>query len=48
LVEQNAYKALSIADRAYVLEQGRIKMEGSAKEIAENPLVQEAYLGAKV
>jgi len=48
LVEQNAYKALSIADRAYVLEQGRIKMEGSAKEIAENPLVREAYLGAKV
>lgn len=48
LVEQNAYKALSIADRAYVLEQGKIKMEGSAKEIAENPLVQEAYLGAKV
>jgi len=48
LVEQNAYKALSIADRAYVLEQGRIRMEGSAKEIAENPLVREAYLGAKV
>jgi len=48
LVEQNAYKALSIADRAYVLEQGRIKMEGPAKEIAENPLVKEAYLGAKV
>ncbi|SHI96782.1 ABC transporter ATP-binding protein [Lutispora thermophila] len=48
LVEQNAYKALSIADRAYVLEQGRIKMEGSAKEIAENPVIKEAYLGAKI
>ena len=48
LVEQNAYKALSIADRAYVLEQGRIKMEGSAKYIADNPAVREAYLGAKV
>ncbi|HCJ56930.1 MAG TPA: ABC transporter ATP-binding protein, partial [Clostridiaceae bacterium] len=48
LVEQNAYKALSIADRAYILEQGRIKMEGSAKYIADNPAVREAYLGAKV
>lgn len=48
LVEQNAYKALSIADRAYVLEQGRIKMEGSAKYIADNPAIREAYLGAKV
>lgn len=48
LVEQNAYKALAIADRAYVLEQGRIKMEGSAKEIADNPAIREAYLGAKV
>ncbi|MEA4960768.1 ABC transporter ATP-binding protein [Lutispora sp.] len=48
LVEQNAYKALSIADRAYILEQGRVKMEGSAKYIADNPAVREAYLGAKV
>ena len=45
LVEQNAYKALSIADRAYVLEQGRITMEGSAEEIADNPKIREAYLG---
>lgn len=45
LVEQNAYKALSIADRAYVLEQGKITLEGSAKEIAENPAIRAAYLG---
>lgn len=47
LVEQNAYKALSIADRAYVLEQGRITMDGPADEIAANPRIKEAYLGAK-
>ena len=47
LVEQNAYKALSIADRAYVLEQGKITMAGNAKEIAENPSIKEAYLGSK-
>lgn len=47
LVEQNAYKALSIADRAYVLEQGKITMEGSAKTIADNPKIREAYLGSK-
>ncbi len=46
LVEQNAYKALAIADRAYVLEQGTITMSGRASEIAENPLIREAYLGA--
>lgn len=45
LVEQNAYKALSIARRAYVLEQGVVTMEGDAKEIASNQLIQEAYLG---
>ena len=49
LVEQNAYKALSIANRAYVLEQGTITLEGPAKDIASNPKIQEAYLGtAKV
>ena len=46
LVEQNAYKALSVADRAYVLEQGRITMSGSASEIMRNPKIQEAYLGS--
>jgi len=47
LVEQNAYKALSIADRAYVLEQGTITMSGQAKAIAANPDIQQAYLGTK-
>lgn len=45
LVEQNAYKALEIANRAYVLEQGLITMQGPAKDIASNPKIQEAYLG---
>lgn len=47
LVEQNAYKALSVADRAYVLEQGHITMTGIASEIMHNPKIQEAYLGSK-
>lgn len=47
LVEQNAYQALSIADRAYVLEQGVITMEGNAQEIANNPKILEAYLGVQ-
>ena len=47
LVEQNAYKALSVADRAYVLEQGRITMTGIASDIMHNPKIQEAYLGSK-
>jgi branched-chain amino acid transport system ATP-binding protein len=37
--------ALSIAHRAYVLETGRIVLEGSAKEVRENPQVRAAYLG---
>ncbi|AKL96671.1 amino acid/amide ABC transporter ATP-binding protein 2, HAAT family [Clostridium aceticum] len=45
LVEQNAYKALSIADKAYVLEQGVIKKEGNAKEILQDKSILEAYLG---
>lgn len=45
LVEQNAYKALSIADYAYVLEQGKVVMEGDAASVAKNPAIQEAYLG---
>ncbi len=45
LVEQNAKMALSIADRAYVLETGRIKMSGSAKELLSNDEVRKAYLG---
>lgn len=46
LVEQNAYKALSIADRAYVLEQGKIAKEGTAAEIAGDPSIKQAYLGS--
>ena len=46
LVEQNANMALSIADRAYVLETGRITMEGDAKELMDNEQVRKAYLGA--
>jgi len=45
LVEQNASMALSIANRAYVLETGRIVLSGLAKEVAENPQVKTAYLG---
>jgi len=45
LVEQNAQMALSIAHRAYVLETGRVVLEGTAREIAENPQVKSAYLG---
>ena len=46
LVEQNAKMALSIADRAYVLETGRITMEGDSKELLNNEQVRKAYLGA--
>jgi branched-chain amino acid transport system ATP-binding protein len=45
LVEQNAQMALSIADRAYVLETGQIVMQGPAQELLHNDLVIEAYLG---
>ncbi|HWK44289.1 MAG TPA: ABC transporter ATP-binding protein [Stellaceae bacterium] len=46
LVEQNAQAALEIADYAYVLETGRIKLHGPGAEIADNPEVIAAYLGA--
>jgi len=45
LVEQNAKKALSIADRAYVLETGRIVLADDAKKLMDNELVKKAYLG---
>ena len=45
LVEQNAYQALRIADRAYVLETGQIKLQGPARELAHDPAVKAAYLG---
>ncbi|WP_346966948.1 ABC transporter ATP-binding protein [Bifidobacterium angulatum] len=46
LVEQNAKMALSIADRAYVLETGSITMEGGAKDLLHDEKVRKAYLGA--
>ncbi len=45
LVEQNAQMALSIADRAYVLETGKIVLEGPAQDLLHNDMVIEAYLG---
>jgi branched-chain amino acid transport system ATP-binding protein len=45
LVEQNAALALEIADHAYVLETGRIMMEGPAVELRRNPEIKEFYLG---
>ena len=45
LVEQNAKKALSIADRAYVLETGKITLSGDAKELMNDESVKKAYLG---
>lgn len=45
LVEQNANMALSVANRAYVLETGRIVLSGSAKELQESEQVKAAYLG---
>jgi len=45
LVEQNAKKALSIADRAYVLETGKISLEGDAKVLMNDDSIKKAYLG---
>jgi len=47
LVEQNARKALKIADRGYVLENGSIVLQGSGDMLYANQKVQEAYLGGK-
>ncbi len=46
LVEQNAKKALSVADRAYVLETGEIRMSGDAQELLNDDRIKKAYLGA--
>ncbi|CAG0931757.1 High-affinity branched-chain amino acid transport ATP-binding protein LivF [Thermoflexales bacterium] len=45
LVEQNAQMALSVANRAYVLETGRVTLEGTGHELLHNPQIMEAYLG---
>lgn len=45
LVEQNAFGALKVADRGYVMETGRIAMSGTAEELIADPRIREAYLG---
>ena len=45
VIEQNARRALEVADHGYILEQGRIVLEGSAADLSENPDVKEFYLG---
>ena len=45
LVEQNVRQTLAMCDRAYVLENGRIVLQGTGKELSDNPHVKEAYLG---
>jgi len=48
LVEQNAYMALSVAHRAYVLETGSIILEGKPEDLRRNPKIRSAYLGEEV
>jgi len=45
MVEQNAYAALGLCDRSYLLESGEVTLEGTGKELIENPYVKQAYLG---
>lgn len=45
LVEQNVIQSLQHADRAYILENGKVALSGSAKEVSENPELRQAYLG---
>ena len=47
LVEQNAQAALSIADRGYVLETGKIVAEGTGAELLASPVIKRAYLGGE-
>ena len=46
MVEQNAFAALELSDRSYVIEQGRLTLTGTGKELLEDPQVKAAYLGA--
>jgi len=46
LAEQNAYAALQIADRAYVIESGRIVMEGDRQTLLNDETIRRAYIGA--
>lgn len=45
MVEQNAYSALEMADRSYLLESGAVALEGKGKDLLDNPYVKQAYLG---
>ncbi len=45
MVEQNAFAALEMCDRSYVLESGTVSLSGSGAELLDNPHVKEAYLG---
>jgi branched-chain amino acid transport system ATP-binding protein len=47
MVEQNANLALQIASRGYVLQNGRIVLEGAAQELLDSPQIQDAYLGER-
>jgi branched-chain amino acid transport system ATP-binding protein len=46
MVEQNAFAALELSDRAYVLEQGRVALTGTGTALLKDPHVKSAYLGA--
>ena len=46
MVEQNAYAALELCDRAYVLESGQVVLQGTGRELLDDPHVRQAYLGA--
>ena len=45
IVEQNAFMAMSISDRTYVLENGHVAMSGESKKLLESPEIKKAYLG---
>jgi branched-chain amino acid transport system ATP-binding protein len=47
LVEQNVHNTLQIADKAYVLEQGKVALQGSSSELLENDYLKETYLGRR-
>jgi branched-chain amino acid transport system ATP-binding protein len=48
LLEQNVQKALAVSDYAYVLAQGRVELEGPARDLAQNEHVRKAYLGMQL
>jgi branched-chain amino acid transport system ATP-binding protein len=45
MVEQNAYAALELCDRSYLLESGEVTLTGSGQELLDDPHIKEAYLG---